>query len=213
MWCLVLSVVVWYLLFTFQIIIWLLLIICPFCTFSMLHFMLPSSTFSCPSIFSSSINLTATIKMVISEVLTMILPCPHMLCQPLFRRVCPVALTTIKLQILHSQSQNRNFRNYDGIPQFLRISSILSRFSFFYWLSCNFIDIHCFFRAILLLQSYSGCSSPLPPPQSSSARSPPWAPVTPVNWLMGAVPRYWGCLTSIALKQFPHMSHLKVTLG
>ena len=33
-----------------------------------------------------------------------------------------------------------------------------------------------------------------------------------VNWFMGAVPRYWGCLTQIALKHFSHMSHMKVTL-
>ena len=31
-------------------------------------------------------------------------------------------------------------------------------------------------------------------------------------WFMSAVSRYWGCLTSIALKHFPHMSYLKVTL-
>ena len=34
-----------------------------------------------------------------------------------------------------------------------------------------------------------------------------------VNWFIGAVPRYWGCMTSIAPKHFSHMSHLKVTLG
>ena len=119
------------------------------------------------------INLTAKIEMVMSEVLTMILLHPHMLCQPISRRVCSVALITIKLQILHSQSENRNIINHDCIPQFLSIFSILSWFSFFYWLGCSFIDVHCFFRSVNNLQRYSGCSLPLPPPQSSSAHSPP----------------------------------------
>ena len=68
------------------------------------------------------INLTAIIKMVMSEVLTMILLHPHMLRQPLFRRVCFVALITIKLQILHSQSKNRNlmivFHNFSVFSAF-----------------------------------------------------------------------------------------------
>ena len=67
-----------------------------------------------------------------SEVPTTILLHPHMLCQPLFKRVCSVALVTIKLQILQSQSENRNIRSHDCIPQFLSISSILSRLSFLY---------------------------------------------------------------------------------
>ena len=148
-----------------------------------------------------------------SEVLTRILLHPHMLCQPLFRRVCSFALITIKLQILHSQSENRNVRNPDCIPQFLSIFSILSRLSFLYWFSCSFIHIHCFFRSVTNLQSYFGCCSPLPPPKFSIAHSPPWALLTSVNWFKGVVPRYCECLTSIALKHFPHMSHLKVTLG
>ena len=94
---------------------------------NMLHFMLPSSHFFMYfRVFLHS----------------------HMLCQPLFRRVCSVALITIKLMILHSQSENRNLRNHDCIPKFLSIFSILSRFSFLYWLSCSFID----FIDSLLLQ-------------------------------------------------------------
>ena len=76
------------------------------------------------------INLTAIIKMVMSEVLNMILLHPHVLCQTPFRRVCFVALITIKLKILHSQSKNRSIRKHDCISQFLSIFSILSRFSF-----------------------------------------------------------------------------------
>ena len=45
MWLLEWSVVVWYLLFTVQILIGILWIICPFCTFSMLHFIVTSSHF------------------------------------------------------------------------------------------------------------------------------------------------------------------------
>ena len=146
-----------------------------------------------------------------SEVPNRILLCPHMLCQPLFRRFCFVALITIKLQILCSLSEYRNPRNLDCIPQFFSIFSILSRFSFLYWLSGSFIDIHFFFKSVTNLHSYSGCSSPLPLPQSSSACSPPCALVTSVNWFMGAVPIHWGYLTSIDLKHFPHMSQLKVT--
>ena len=180
---------------------------------SVLHFMLPSSQFVW-SFRYCFINLTAIVKMVMYEVLTRILLHLHMLCQRLFRFCfCFVALITIKLQILHRQSENRNFRDHDCILQFLSIFSILSRFSFLYWLSCSFIGIHCFFQSVTNLQSYSGCSSPLPFPQSYSAHSPPWALVTSVDWFMGAVPGYWGCLTSIALKHFPHISHLKVTLG
>ena len=41
-----------------------------------------------------------------------------MLCQPIFRRVCSVALITIKPQILHSQSENRNLRNNDSLAPF-----------------------------------------------------------------------------------------------
>ena len=67
-----------------------------------------------------------------SEVLTKILLHPHMLCLPLFKKICFVALITIKLQILHGQSENRNVRNLDCIPQFLSIFSILSRFSFLF---------------------------------------------------------------------------------
>ena len=109
------------------------------------------------------------------------------------------------------QSVNRNFSSSDCIYWFLSIFSILSRFSFLYWLRSSFIDIHCFFSSVTNLHSCSGCSSPLPPPQSSSAGSPPGALVTPVNWFIGAVLRYWGCVTSIILKCFPHMSHLKFT--
>ena len=69
------------------------------------------------------------IKMVMSEVLSRVLLHPHMLCQLLFKRVCYVALITIKMQILHSQSKNRNIRNHEFIPQFLSIFSILSRCS------------------------------------------------------------------------------------
>ena len=116
--CLVCFVVLWYLLFKFQMLICLLWIVCPFGTFSMLHFLLP---------------------------------------------------------FLHF-----------------------------------FLSFRYFFKN---LHSYSGCSSPLPPPQSSSACSSPWALVTSVNWFMGAVPIYWGCLISIVLKHFLNMSHLKVTLG
>ena len=73
--------------------------------------------FSCPSgIFF--INLTAIIKMVMSEVLTRILLLLHMLCQPLFRGVISVALITIKLKILHSQSENRNLRKNYCFPNF-----------------------------------------------------------------------------------------------
>ena len=130
----------------------------------MLHFMLPSSQFSCPSgIFF--INLTALIQMVMSKVCTRILFNHHMLCPLFLRRVCFVALITIKLQILHSQSENRNFRNTDCIPQFLSIFSILSRLSFLYWLSCSFTDIHCFFRSVSKFHSYSSSSSSIPPPQ------------------------------------------------
>ena len=50
-----------------------------------------------------------------------------------------------------------------------------------------FLALQVFFKN---LYSYSGCSSPLPPPQSSSACSSPWALVTSVNWFMGAVPIY-----------------------
>ena len=86
-------------------------------------------TFSCSSgIFF--IKLTAIIQMVMSEVLTRILFNPHMLCQPLFRKVCFVSLIIIEVQILHSQSENRNVRNHDCFPQFLSILSILSRLSF-----------------------------------------------------------------------------------
>ena len=137
------------------------------------------------------------INMEMSKVLTRIFLHPYMLFQPLFRRVCSVALITIKLWILHSE--NRNLRNQDCISQFLSIFCILS--------------IHRFFRSVTNLHSYSGCSSPIPPPQSSSACSSSWVLMTSVNWFMGAVPRYWGCLTSIDRKHFPHMSHLKVTLG
>ena len=96
MWRLVWSVVVRYLLITFQISFWLLRIICPSCTFSMLHFMLRSSHFSL-SFRYFFYKPTAIIKMVMSKVITRILLHPHMLCQPLFRRVCSVALITIKL--------------------------------------------------------------------------------------------------------------------
>ena len=94
----------------------------------MLHFMVPSSHFFL-SIRYFFINLTAIIKMVMSKVLTRKLLHPHMLCQPLFRIVCFVALFTIRLQIIHSQSENINIRNYDCIPQFFSIFIILSRFS------------------------------------------------------------------------------------
>ena len=94
MWHLIWSLVVWYLLFAFQVLIWLLWIICPFSLFFWLHFMLPSS-----HVFLSFryffIILTAIMKVVMSEVLTRIFLHPHMLCQPLFRRVCFVALITI----------------------------------------------------------------------------------------------------------------------
>ena len=132
-------------------------------------------TFSCPlGIFF--INLTTIIQMVMSKVVTRILFNHYILYQPLFRRVCFVSLITIKMQILHSQSENFNFRNTDCITQFLSIFSILSRFSFLYWLSCSFIDIHCFFRSVTNLHSYSGSSSPIPPPQTSRTGSPlgPW---------------------------------------
>ena len=105
---------------------------------------------------------------------------PHMLLQPLFRRVCSVALIIIKLQTLHSQSENLNF--HDCILKFLSIFSIFSRFSF---LLLSQLLFH--WNSLVLMTS--------------------------VNWFIGAVPRYWGCLTSIALKHLPHMSHLKVTLG
>ena len=45
--------------------------------------------------------------MIMPEVLTRILLHPHMLCKPLFRRVCSVALISIKLQILHSKSEKK----------------------------------------------------------------------------------------------------------
>ena len=109
----------------------IILLLCLFGTFFMLHFMLPSSHFLL-SFRDFLINLTAEIKMVMSEVLTRILLHPHMLCQPLFRRVCSVTLITIKLQILHGKSENRSLRNHDCIPQFLSIFSVLSRFSFLY---------------------------------------------------------------------------------
>ena len=93
----------------------------------MLHFMLPSSHFFFsfryffykPDCNNHNGNL-----------LTRILLHPHMLCQPLFRKYSFVALITIKLQILHRQSENRNFRNHDCIPQYFSIFIILSRFSF-----------------------------------------------------------------------------------
>ena len=84
--------------------------------------MLPSSHFFLSCIF---INLTAIIKIVMSEVLTRILLHPHMLCQPLLRRVCSVALITNKLQLLHSQSENRNIRTIIVLPNF----SVFSAFS------------------------------------------------------------------------------------
>ena len=96
MWRFVWPVVVWYLLCTYQILILCLWIICPFSTFSMLHFLLPSSHFFL-SFRIFFINLTAMIKIVMPEVHTRILLHPHMLFPPLFRRVCAVALITIKL--------------------------------------------------------------------------------------------------------------------
>ena len=117
MWPLVGSVVVWYLQFTFQILICLLWIMFPFCTFSILHFMLPSSHFLFYFRYLF-INLTAIIKMIISEVLTRILLHPPVLCQPLLRRVCSLALITFKLQIIHSQSENRNSKTMIVLPNF-----------------------------------------------------------------------------------------------
>ena len=105
------------------------------------------------------INLIAIIKMAMSDVPTRVLFHPHMLFQPLFIRVCSVALITTKLWFCTAKVKNRN---HDCIPKFLSIFSILSRLSFLYWLSCSFIDIHCFFRSVTNLHSYSGCSSPLP---------------------------------------------------
>ena len=69
-------------------------------------------------------NLTAIIKMVMFEVLTAV--------STPFIFFVVVALITIKLQILHRQSENRNVRNGDCIPQFFSVFSIYSRFSFFY---------------------------------------------------------------------------------
>ena len=54
-----------------------------FGTFSMLHFVLPSSNCFVIQVFFF-INLIAIIKMVMSEVLTMVLLHPHMLCEPPF---------------------------------------------------------------------------------------------------------------------------------
>ena len=113
------------------------------------------------------------------------------------------------LQLPHNKSGNINLRNYDCIPQFLTISSVRSRFSFLYWLWSSFFDIHCFFSRVTNLHSCSSCNWPLLPPQSSSAGSPPGALLTPVNWFIGAVLRYWGCVTYIVLNCFSHMSHLK----
>ena len=77
----------------------------------------------------------------------------------------------------------------------------------------SFIDIHCFFRSVTNLNSCSGCSSPLPPPQSFGAGPPPGALVAPANYFRGDVLRYWGGVTSIVLKCFPHLSHLKFAWG
>ena len=162
------SVVVWYVLFTFQVLIWLLWILCPFGKISMLHLCYLLHTFSCLSGILFKI-LTAKIKMVMPELFNRMLLHPHILCQPLIRRVCFVALVTIKLQILHSHSKNRNIRKHDFILHFFSIFCILSRFSLLYWLSCSFIDIYCFFRSVTNLHTYSSCSSPLPPPRSSNA--------------------------------------------
>ena len=75
----------------------------------------------------------------------------------------------------------------------------------------RFIDIHCFFRSITNLNSCSGCSSPLPPPQSSGAVPPPGALVAPANCFRGAVLRYWGGVTSIVLNVF-HTCHISSRL-
>ena len=80
MWHLVWFVVVWYLLFTFKVLIWLLWIIYPFGTISMLNFILLSSHFFL-SFRYCFVSLTAINKMVMSEVLILILLHPHMLCQ------------------------------------------------------------------------------------------------------------------------------------
>ena len=53
----------------------------------------------------------------------------------------------------------------------------------------------------------SGCRSSLPPHQ------PPGALVAPANYFRGDVLRYWGGVTSIVLKCFPHLSHLKFAWG
>ena len=58
-----------------------------------------------------SINLHVAVSVVCGWILFN----PHMLCQPLFRTVCFLALITINLQILHSQSENWNFGNHDCI--------------------------------------------------------------------------------------------------
>ena len=203
MWRLVWSVVVCYLLFTFQMLIWLLWIICPFGTFSMLHFMLPSSQFFLSFRYFFNKHDCNNQKGIVWSL------------GYCFIHICCVNPFSENFVLLHWSQLNCRFST-DKVKIEISetmIFSILSRFSFLYWLSCFFIGIHCFFKSVTNLQSYSGCSSPLPPPQSSIARSPPWALVTSVDWFMGAVPRYWGCLTFIGLKHFPHMSHLNVTLG
>ena len=73
----------------------------------------------------------------------------------------------------------------------------------------SFIDIHCFFRSVTNLNSCSGCSSILPPIQASGTGPPPGALQAPANCFRGAFLRYWGGVTSIVLKCFPHLSHVK----